>query len=84
MKEKSTTILRVGQGVLSIAAGRRIPGDKDTLWRNDKVQEVIKANKEASKMWETSGRQDNRDSYSQTNNAENKPVATGKARAMNE
>ena len=49
--------LRVGHEVLSITAGRRSPGDNETLWWNDKVQEVIKANKEAMKMWETSVRQ---------------------------
>ena len=58
-EERSTTILRVGEGVLSITAGRRSPGDNETWWWNDKVQEVIKAKKEAMKMWETSltGRQ---------------------------
>ena len=41
-EERSTTMLRVGQEVLSIRAGRRSPGDKDTWWCwNDKVQEVI-------------------------------------------
>ena len=34
---KSTTILRVGHGVLIIAAGRTSPGDKETWWWNDKV-----------------------------------------------
>ena len=49
--------LRVGHEVLSITAGRRSPGDKETWWWNDKVQEVIKAKKESMKMWETSVRQ---------------------------
>ena len=34
----------------------RPPGDKETLWWNDKVQEVIKAMKVAKKIWETSRR----------------------------
>ena len=38
-------ILRVGHEVLSITAGRRSPGDNETWWWNDKVQEVIKAKK---------------------------------------
>ena len=37
--------LRVGQEVLSITAGWRSPGDKETWWWNDTVQQVIKANK---------------------------------------
>ena len=56
-EQKSTTILRVGHEVLSITAWRRSPGDNETWWGNDKVQEVIKAKEEARKMWETSGRQ---------------------------
>ena len=40
-EETSTTILRVGQDVLSMTTGRRPPGDKETWWWNDKVQEVI-------------------------------------------
>ena len=52
--ERSTMILRVGQGVLSITAGRRSPGDKEMWWWNDKVQEAIKAMREAMKRWETS------------------------------
>ena len=43
--------------MLSITAGRRSPGENDTLLWNDKVQEVIKAKKESMKMWETSVRQ---------------------------
>ena len=50
-------MLRVGHEVLSITAGRRSPGDNETWWWNDKVQEVIKAKKESMKMWETSVRQ---------------------------
>ena len=49
--------MRVGHEVLSITAERRSPGDNDTWWWNDKVQEVIKAKKEAMMMWETSVRQ---------------------------
>ena len=49
--------MRVGQEVLTITAGRRSPGDDETWWWNDKLQEVIKAKKEAMKMWETSVRQ---------------------------
>ena len=52
-EETSTTILRVGQEVLGMTTGRRPPGDKETWWWNDKVQEVITAKTEARKMWET-------------------------------
>ena len=55
-EQRSTTILRVGHEVLGITAGRRSPGDNETLWWNDKVQEMIKAKKEVMKMWETSVR----------------------------
>ena len=44
---------------------------------------MIKAKKEANKMWETSGRQEDKDRYRQANKAPTK-VATAKARAMNE
>ena len=56
-EERSTTVLRLGQEVLSITAGRRSPGDNDTWSCNDKVQEVIKAKKQAMEMCETLGRQ---------------------------
>ena len=49
--------MRVGHEMLSITAGRRSPGDNDTWWWNDKVQEVFKAKKDAMKMWDTSVRQ---------------------------
>ena len=64
---RSRTILRVGQEVLSITAGRRSPGDKETWWLNDKVQQMIKAKKREREMWETSGRQAGRNSYTQEN-----------------
>ena len=41
-EETSSTILRVGHDVLGMTTGRRPPGDKETWWWNDKVQEVIK------------------------------------------
>ena len=74
-EERSTMILRVGQGVLSITTGRRSSGDKETWWWNDKVQDVIKAMREARKMWETSGRQEGSYSYRQANKAAKKTVA---------
>ena len=46
-EETSTVILRVGQEVLGMTPGQRPPGDKETWWWNDKVQEMIKATKEA-------------------------------------
>ena len=49
-KEPSTRILRVGQDVLGMTTGRRPPGDKETWWWNDKVQEVIQAKKVAKKI----------------------------------
>ena len=49
--------MRVGHEVLSITAGQRSPGDHETWWLNDKVQEVINAKKVSVKMWETSVRQ---------------------------
>ena len=49
-EERSTTIFREGQGVLSITAGRRSPGDKETWWWNDNVQEVIKAEKDLTRF----------------------------------
>ena len=82
-EERSTTISRVGQEVLSITAGRKSPGDNETWLWNDNVQLVIKAKKEAMEMWETSGRQEGRYSYMQANKTAQKAVAP-KARAMNE
>ena len=64
-EETSTNILRVGQEVLGMTTGRRPPGDKETWWWNDKVQEVIKAKKVAKKIWETSRRQEDKDIYRQ-------------------
>ena len=57
LEQRSMTILRVGHEVLAITAGRRFPGDNETWWWNNKVQQVIKAKKESMKMWETSVRQ---------------------------
>ena len=72
------------QEVLGMTTGRRPPGDKETWWWNDEVQEVIKAKKVAKKIWETSGRQEDRDIYRQANKAAKKAVAMNKALAMNE
>ena len=74
-EERSTMIFRVRQEVLRITAGRWSPWDKETWWWNDKVQDVIKAKKEARKMWETAGRQEGRDSYRQANKAAKTAVA---------
>ena len=69
--------------MLSIVVGRRPPGEKETWWCNDKVQDVITAKTEALRLWETSkarrrrslqaGKQDGKESSSNC-----------KARAMNE
>ena len=61
--------------MLSNAAGRRSPGDEETWWWNDKVQELVKAKKEARNMRETSERQEVRDRYKQANMAAKKAVA---------
>ena len=55
------------------------PGDKETWWWNDKVQEVIKANKVAKNIWETPRRQEDKYVYRQANKASKKAVATNKA-----
>ena len=47
------------------------------------MHEVITAKTETRKMWETSGRQEDRDSYRHDNKAVEKAVVTAKARAMN-
>ena len=67
-----------------MTTGRRPPGDKETWWWNDKVQEVIKAKKVAKKIWDASRRQEDKDRYRQANKAAKKAVATTKALAMNE
>ena len=59
-------ILKVGQKVLGMTTGRRPAGDKETWWWNDKVREVMTANKETKKIWETSRRQDDKDRGRQT------------------
>ena len=59
-EETSTTILRDGQEVLGMTTGRRHRGDKETWLWDDKVQDVIKAKKEAKKIWETSRRQEDK------------------------
>ena len=43
-----------------MTTGRRPPGDKETWWWNDKVQEVIKAKKMAKKIWDASRRQEDK------------------------
>ena len=52
--------------------------------RNDKSQEVIKAKKEATQMWETARWQDDKHRYRQANKAAQKAVATAKPQVMNE
>ena len=66
--------------MLSITAGRRSAGNNETWWWNGKVQEVIKAMKEAMKMWETSVRQ----IATGRQTRGNERSRTAKARAMNE
>ena len=48
------------------------------------MQDAIRAKKEAKKKWETSGRQDDRDIYMQTNKEANKEVARSSEPAMDE
>ena len=48
------------------------------------MKDAIRPKKEAKKKWETSGRQDERDSYRQTNKEANKEVARSNAQAMDE
>ena len=67
-----------------MATGRRPSGDKETLWWNDKVQEVITANTVAKKLWNASRRQEDKDRYMQANKATKKAVATTNALAMSE
>ena len=43
------TILRVRKEALSITAGRRPPGDNDTWWWNDMVQDMMTAKRERGK-----------------------------------
>ena len=64
------------QEVLGMTMGRRLPGDKETWWWNDKVQEVIKAKKETKKIWDASRTQEDKDRYRQTNKTSKKAVAT--------
>ena len=59
-----------------MTTGWRPPGDKETWWWNDKVQEVIKAKKVAKKIWDASRRQGDKDRYRQANKAAKKAVAT--------
>ena len=83
-EEASSTILIAGQEVLGMTTGRRPPCDKDTWWRNDTEQDVIKAKKVTKKIFEKSRRQEDTDRYRQANKAAKKAVATTKALAMNE
>ena len=48
------------------------------------MKDAIRAKKEANEMWETSGRQDERDIYRQTNKEARKEVARSNAQAMDE
>ena len=67
--------------MLGMITGRRPPGDKETWWWNDKVQDVIRAKKETNKVWESSRRQEDKDRYRQANKAAKKAVAIAKALA---
>ena len=58
-----------------MTTGRRRPGDKETWWWNDEVKDAIRAKKEEMKVWERSGREEERDSYKQANKEAKKEVA---------
>ena len=60
-EENSTVILRAGHEVLGMTTGRRPPGDKETWWWNDEVNDAIRGKKEAKKKWDASGRQEERE-----------------------
>ena len=74
----------------SMAGGAWYVNRKETRWgQGDIVVErrsegCVRVKKEAKKKWETSGRQDERDSYRQTNKEANKEVARSNAQAMDE
>ena len=84
LEENRMVILRAGQEVIGMSTGRRPPGDKETGWWNDEVEDTITAKKEAKKKWETSGRKEERDIYGQANKAAKKEVAISKAHAKDE
>ena len=68
-----------------MATGRRPQGDKETWWRNDEVKDAIRAQKEAKKKWDASGRQEERERHNrQANKEAKKEVARAKAHAMDE
>ena len=83
-EKNSMVILRAGQEVLSMTTGRRPPGDMETWWWNDEVKYAIRAQKEAKKKWDASGRQEEIDIYRQANKEAKKVVARSKAHAMDE
>ena len=76
--------MSVGHEVLSITAGRRSPGDNETWWWNDKMQEVIKAKKESMKVWETSVRQISTGRQANKEGKQGDNESSSTARAMNE
>ena len=49
-------ILRAGQEMLGMSTLRKPPGDKETWWWNDDVNDAIRAKKGPTKKWETSQR----------------------------
>ena len=75
-------ILRAGQEVLGMTAGRRPPGVKETWWWNDEVKDAIRAQKEAKKKLDASGRQEERDIDRQAKKEAKKEVTRSKAHAM--
>ena len=83
-EENSTVIVRAGQEVLGMTTGRRPPGDKETWWWNDEVNDAIRAKKEAKKKWDAPGRQEERYINRRANKEAKKEVARSKAHAMDE
>ena len=44
-EENSTVLLRAGQDVHGMTTWRRPPGDKETWWWNDELNDAIRAHK---------------------------------------
>ena len=81
-KDNSSMIVRIGEEVLGKTSGKGPPGDKETWWWNEEVQEKVKMKKEAKKIFERTGSEEDRQMYRRANKEAKGAVAKAKAGAV--
>ncbi|XP_066981571.1 uncharacterized protein [Macrobrachium rosenbergii] len=77
-------IKRVGGEMLGKTSRKKPLDDKETWWWNDEVKDMVKAKREAKKIWEKYGQQEDKERYQRHKKQHQQRDSGVKTRAMEE